>query len=223
MRESIVVEPQQLPPPVAAWRPLLIAIGVAAVLVGGAVLLYRDVTGAVEDVVDDVRARRELTIAKEYVKTLLTLQLDLLLNLRQPPVGGRAFVLWPIVTRMIDPDAPGHVEVFFSPADRGALERARARIDEFRALTEERLRSGADFRHMTSYVGHRLDAGERTQDRPGEAQPWIADLHFPGGAIVGFADGVVKWFTREELGLAPGDPIIAGPTSKSPLLRQLAE
>jgi hypothetical protein len=211
------------PSQVSPWKPLLIATFVAGLLVAGAAFLYRDVTGTVEDAVEDARSRGDLTKSQANVRALVVLHMDAMLNDRVPTVGGRAFVLWPLVAGTISPDAPGSLEVFFSPADRGALERALTRRDAFRALTEERLRSGADLRQLTSYVGRGLEPADRARDRAGGAVPWIADLHFPGGVLVGFADGNVKWLTRADLGLGPSDPIVAGPASRSPLLRQLAE
>ncbi len=45
--------------------------------------------------------------------------------------------------------------------------------------------------------------------------------HHPGGLVVGFADGTVRFVTREELGVSPGEPIIVGFESTHPELRNL--
>jgi hypothetical protein len=132
-------------------------------------------------------------------------------------------VLWPLVSGKVDFDTPGLVPLFFSPADKGAL--ARASVEDYRGLTQLSLRSGGNVGRLTSFVGRRAPADP--SDGPGRAMlgstPLIADLHFPDGAIVGFANGEVKWLNRLELGLQPGDPIVAGPDSPSPILRELAE
>jgi hypothetical protein len=53
--------------------------------------------------------------------------------------------------------------------------------------------------------------------------PVIADLSFDDVAIVGFTSGQVRAMTRDDLGLGPDDPLVAGDASKSPLLRELGE
>lgn len=84
---------------------------------------------------------------------------------------------------------------------------------------------------LTSYAGRRnTDSRFRLPDgwlsRPdgwmGD-EPILADLSLPDMAIVGFADGCARALEREDLGLDPDDPIVAGDASKSPLLRALSD
>jgi hypothetical protein len=86
-------------------------------------------------------------------------------------------------------------------------------------------RARLDVRHLTSYVGRRNaeEAYRLTEARPATPQPLFADLHWPDGAIVAFTDHSVRRMSRAELGLGPDDPIVAGESSRSPILRQLSE
>jgi len=52
--------------------------------------------------------------------------------------------------------------------------------------------------------------------------PLIGRLSCDDGAVVGYSDGSVRFLDREELGLGPDDPIVAGPRSRSPILRRLS-
>lgn len=45
--------------------------------------------------------------------------------------------------------------------------------------------------------------------------------HHKGGICVAFDDASVAFLTPKDLGLSPGDPIVVGPDSKSPILRKL--
>lgn len=202
--------------------PVLVAVFLAVGLLVGSVAML--VSRQVKVVCPDGRGEAGRAVAVQNVKNLLDWHRDLVTaNRRYPPVGGKAFVLWPLVSGKVDFDTPGLVPLFFSPADTGALERAR--LDEYRDLTKLNLRGSKDVSRLTSFVGRRAPADP--SDGPGLAltgsTPLLGDLNFPDGAIVGFANGEVKWLTREELGLGPEDPIVAGPTSKSHILRQLAE
>lgn len=52
-------------------------------------------------------------------------------------------------------------------------------------------------------------------------QPIAACVHHETGANVLFDDGSVNFFDREQLGVGPDDDVVAGPASKSPMLRVL--
>src|SRR5262245_26234021 len=178
----------------------------------------------VEVVCPPERGEQGRAVAIQNVKNLLEWHRNLVTaNRRYPPVGGKSFVLWPLVSGKVDFDTPGLVPLFFSPADMGALQKAN--LEDYRGLTKLTLRGGADISRLTSFVGRR--APDDPSEGPGNtlpgSTPLIGDLPFPCGAIVGFANGEVKWLTRTELGLAPDDPIIVGPDSRSPILRDLAE
>jgi hypothetical protein len=199
---------------------LAVFVGVA-LLVGSVFMLVKRQVAVVSP---DDRGEKGRAVAIQNVKNLLEWHRNIVnANRRYPPVGGKAFVLWPLVSGKVDYDTPGLVPLFFSPADTGALQKAN--LDDYRGLTKLTLRGSADVSRLTSFVGRRAPADP--SDGPGKAlpgsTPLIGDIHFPDGAIVGFANGEVKWLTRAELGLAPDDPITVGPDSKSPILRDLAE
>jgi hypothetical protein len=208
-------------PPPSRWPVALAVVLFVGFLAGSAVLL---VTREAAAVVPDACGEAGRAVAVQNVKNLLEWHMNLVTaNRRYPPVGGKGFVLWPLVSGKVDFDMPGLVPLFFSPADKGAL--ARASLDDYRGLTKLSLRSSGNVSRLTSFVGRRAPADP--SEGPGHplpgSTPLLADLHFPGGAIVGFANGEVKWLTRPELGLAPEEAIVAGPDSKSPILRDLAE
>ena len=50
----------------------------------------------------------------------------------------------------------------------------------------------------------------------------LADLSLPGLVIPQFADGGRQVMTPEEVGVPPGDPVVAGEASASPKLKALA-
>jgi hypothetical protein len=133
--------------------------------------------------------------------------------------GGRNFVLSVVANGDVHWEPPGNRDVFFSPwvpeADRPAP-------DEYEAITHESLRTRR-FPRFTSYAGRRIADPDDGSDGDEGLVPLIADLSFREGAIVGFADGTVKWMDREALGLGPDDPLVVGETSKSPILRRLSD
>ena len=76
------------------------------------------------------------------------------------------------------------------------------------------------YAHTTTLHGG-LSSLDPEQDAKGPT-PLIGDLSCDDGAVVGYSDGSVRFLDREELGLGPDDPIVAGPRSKSPILRRLS-
>ena len=50
----------------------------------------------------------------------------------------------------------------------------------------------------------------------------LADLSLPGLVVPQFADGGRQVMTPEEVGVPPGDPVVAGEASTSPKLKALA-
>jgi len=135
-----------------------------------------------------------------------------------PDLTGKAFVLYPLAAGLMDVGfAPA---LFISPADdeRSKLRIRRQRWEE---VTLAALRAGTDFGDLTSYAG---PAEPITKDRlRGGPTPLLADLHVPDRAIVAFTTGEVRVLEREDLGLDDDDPIVAGPASRSPLLRKLSD
>ncbi len=142
-----------------------------------------------------------------------------------PAYSGKALVLWLVAANLLDRRDPKQLEALFSPSD-GARSLAKAGgVEAYAQVTLESLKT-ADPRRgvLTSYVGRRnaerAHVITRALESPGV--PVIADLSFPDGAIIGYTSGEAKWLTREELGLGPNDPIVAGDASKSPILRHLS-
>ena len=93
----------------------------------------------------------------------------------------------------------------------------------YAALTPEALTTQR-FANLTTYAGRRNAAKDLaiTPQSPPATTALFADLSFDGGALVAFLDGKVKYLNRKDLGLAPTDPLVAGPASKSPLLQPLS-
>jgi hypothetical protein len=213
--------PEAQSQPARRW----LVIGLLALVGGlGAFAAFRLLTPIVK-VSDLQNARRRDPALREsgfgnIVKWLLVRSQDK--GRGHPPYSGRAFVLSLVVDGIVDPAEPGALDVMFSPADPAGHQRPS--IEEYQALSRERLAAGGDFRRFTSYVGPRNGGLDAVLPRDGTRQPIVADLYFdPSGALVGFRDGSVEFVPRAELGLGRDDPIVAGPTSRSPILRQLSE
>ena len=140
-----------------------------------------------------------------------------------PPssLEGKRRILWLVASGRVDPRNPRVLDVLFSPGDGSrSVEKAGA---AFASLTEASLLDGSvDPRPLTSYVGRR--SGAPAGPGPGGV-PLLADLSFAddGLVLVAFSGGRTETLDRAALGLAPGDPIVVGPASKSPLLAQLSD
>jgi hypothetical protein len=139
-----------------------------------------------------------------------------------PPCSGKAFVLWLVPSGDVGLKEPSSLDMLFSPEDpaRAADFVATAR---WSGLTRQVLEAGTGLDALTSYVGRRNAAADARlpDDALQKATPIVADLHFGDVALVGWSDGHVAAVDRAGLGLAAGDPLVAGPASKSPLLRLL--
>jgi hypothetical protein len=136
-----------------------------------------------------------------------------------PKLTGKAFVLSLVASGVVDADNPANTQLFFSPADE---ERGAERVDpgRWQEVTKAALRAGEDFGDLTSYAG---PARVVTAAVMGKGPvPILADLGFEDVVIVGFTNGSVRPMTREDLGLARGDPLVIGPESKSEVLRALS-
>jgi hypothetical protein len=138
-----------------------------------------------------------------------------------PPLSGKNFVLWLVAKGYMARDVDSSLQALFSPGDRVHRYPGQA---AYRDLTVEALQSGS-FPKLTSYAGRRNADRDHvlTAQRLADGKAAIlADLSYPGGALVGFSDGSVRWLSAKDLGLGAGDPIVAGDASKSPLLRSLS-
>lgn len=137
-----------------------------------------------------------------------------------PALDGRNFVLWLVAVGQIEKDKDGPLQMLFSPADKTLSFPGAA---AFAGVTAEAL-ARQRFPRLTSYVGRRNAVAELriTPQSPPATTALFADLSFGDGALVAFLDGKVKYLRRADLGLAPTDPLVAGPASRSPLLQTLS-
>jgi hypothetical protein len=167
------------------------------------------------------RFREEVNVArsKGNMQMLLTL---FLADGRPSPVGGKRLALWLLLRSPTDRTNPKNLEVLFSPGDR-ELSAEKVSAGAYAALTEESLLDPAtDVRRLTSYAGRRSGTPAPTE---AGRKPIFADLSFRdrGHVLVAWSDLRVEKLTREDLGLGPDDPIVVGESSKSPVLRMLAD
>ena len=166
-------------------------------------------TSMVVMVIPWIRERGNQTKSKDNVKNLVTLMMDMSMNSKEkgyPPYNGKCFTLSPLAYGVINPDAPGALEVFFSPSDDylKLSKLDRAKYSEIKRAT---LKNGTDYKEYTSYAG-RLN-GERecamaTSDTSSKGTIMLTDddegpLHHASGLIVGFRDGRVELMDWEDL------------------------
>jgi hypothetical protein len=137
-----------------------------------------------------------------------------------PALDGKNFVVWLVAVGQLEKGNEGPLKMLFSPADKNVKFPGAAAYAELtpEALTTQR------FAKLTTYAGRRNSEKELAINAwsPPATTALLADLSFPDGALVAFLDGKVKYLNRKELGLAPTDPLVAGPASKSPLLQTLS-
>jgi hypothetical protein len=118
----------------------------------------------------------------------------------------------------------GQERVFFCPGDDDA--EPPETDDERRAFHPADAAALRAARGLGSYAVRDF---ERCPIDPAstEKQPILCDRegadgrtpHHENVIVVTFAEGDVQKFTREQLGIAPSEPIVVGPDSPSPLLR----
>jgi hypothetical protein len=166
---------------------------------------------------DHNRSRRRPDRAHHLTTLFLTLGLE---KNGYPPYSGRAFVLSLLTYRLLDPLKEESLDVFFMDGEDTSRRPSPA---EYAALTRERLAAGGDFSRFTSFLGRRNADPDVGPPEPGSADALFAWLEPPDLAVVGFVSGRVYDLDREGLGLGPDDPLIVGPKSRSPILRQLGE
>jgi hypothetical protein len=195
-----------------------ILLVVGAVVVGGYAL--RMFGGDVKEI--DPRKKQSMDNMRRLIaKMLLPVTEEGLSG--WPAYDGKGFVLSQVATGRIDRRHPDNLEILFSPADP---ERSvpRVRPHRWAEITTAALEARRSFDECTSYAGRRnRDETYRISAREMRAgTPVIADLHFPDCALVGFSSGATREMSREELGLGPDDPIVAGRASRSRILRLLS-
>jgi hypothetical protein len=137
-----------------------------------------------------------------------------------PSLDGRSFVLWSVAEGDVDPRDPQSLEVLFAgrPVPRGIGPRDYAGVTPASLQTQR-------FPKLTNLAGRRnADPDARiTPEEELRGTPMLAYLGYPDVAVVAFSDGAVRTLDRKALGLPPQEPIRAGPSSRSPLLRLLSE
>ena len=149
-----------------------------------------------------------------------------MVHLPWPPYSGKRFVLSLATRGALDRRDPKQLVMLFSPGDSTRSLADAGGVAAYEAVTKDSLRDdGPDVSRLTSYVGRRNSEPDRklTSEQLLAGAPVIADLSFKDIAIVGFTTGEVKVMSREQLGLGPDDPIVAGDASKSAILRVLGE
>ena len=126
---------------------------------------------------------------------------------------GRNFILTTVASGAVDPMREGALDVLWPP---GADVPSR---DAYRELTWEGLERRR-WPHLTGYAGPSgLPPGP---DAP-EDRPLIADLTLDDGILVGFARGIVRFFTWDDLGIdPPGGAPRVGREATHPILRALS-
>lgn len=137
-----------------------------------------------------------------------------------PALDGKNFVLWLVAIGMLEKDNEGPLQMLFSPADKTLTFPG---VPAYAAVSLETLKTQR-FPGLTTYAGRRnAQPGLAiTPQSPPASTALFADLSFGDGALVAFLDGKVRYLNRRDLGLSPTDPLVAGPTSKSPLLQTLS-
>jgi hypothetical protein len=137
-----------------------------------------------------------------------------------PALDGKNFVVWLVAVGQLEKGNEGPLKMLFSPADKA---QKFPGVSAYAPVTPEALATQR-YANLTTYAGRRNAAKDLaiTRESPPATTALLADLSFPDGALVAFLDGRVKYLNRKELGLAPTDPLVAGPTSKSPLLQTLS-
>lgn len=139
---------------------------------------------------------------------------------QHPALDGKRFVLFLVAVNQLERGNEGPLKMLFSPADKKL---AFPGVEAYAGVTVQAL-ARQSFPNLTSYAGRRNAAPGLaiTPTSPPATTALFADLSFSDGALVAFLDGKVRYMNRRDLGLAPTDPLVAGPTSKSPLLQTLS-
>lgn len=138
-----------------------------------------------------------------------------------PPYGGRNFVLSLVANRSIDIRNPDNLPIFFCPNGHeagNAPERA-----DYEKVTKEAL-AWRRFPRLTDFAGRRNDETEYAlKGDESDADEPILACRWHDGVVVGFGNGRARYLDRDDLGLAPEEPIVFGAGSSSALLRKLSD
>jgi hypothetical protein len=171
-------------------------------------------------VVPDVRRKTARTRSEDNLRSLALLYVRS--GRALPPVTGKRLVL-ALALQTIDVRRSQDLEILFSPGDRERSVEEAGGVTAFAALTPQRIADPSfDLDRFTSYAGPAAPVGSATPTE-GRGNPLFADLSDGDVAIIAFTGGGVSTFAKTDLDLGPKDPLVVGPTSKSPLLRSLSD
>lgn len=179
-----------------------------------------------------IRERANQAKSKDNVNSLVTMMLTMSLEKGgYPPYSGKCFTLAPLAYRILDPDAPGACEVFFSPGD-DYLKLDRIGREKFKEVTKDSLKNNADVREYTSYAGRRngfKGCVMASSDTSEAGTLMMCDdddgpLHHASGLVVGFRDGKVTLKDWEDLGMSKPKDVrefepFLGDSAQSPMLK----
>jgi prepilin-type N-terminal cleavage/methylation domain-containing protein len=169
-------------------------------------------TSMVVMVIPWIRERGNQTKSKDNVSNLVKLMLDMSMHGKEkgyPVYNGKNFTLSPLAYQVIDVDAPGALEVFFSPSDEH-YKLSLVDVAKYRGVTRASLKQGDSYKEYTSYAG-RLNRETECRMAPSITSQagtiMLCDdddgpLHHSSGLIVGFRDGLVQLMDWEDLGMA---------------------
>jgi hypothetical protein len=176
----------------------------------------------------EARRKGKITKSIDNLRTLLLYDVGAGVRVEKhvPRYGGKRWFLRLVATNLLSRSDPKQLELLFSPGDPlRSLEKAGG-PKAYERVTLAALDDPAfDPSALTSYVGPRLDVKARvppTTASP-DGDPIVADLSIPGGVILGFPGGKVRWFDAEELGLPPDQPIFVGDASPNEMLQHLSD
>lgn len=193
-------------------------------------------TSMVVVVIPLMNERGARTKSQDNVKNLVIMMQALNTNISQwPPYNGKCFVLAPIAHGIHNPEAPGAMDVFFSPAD--ALYKVTGvDVARYKAVTKQKLKSGEDVRELTSYAGRRNGDGAEyvltSADTSAKGLICFSDdddgaLHHKAGLVVAYANGRTEFMTWDDLGMTEPknerqpDPFL-GESATSEMLKMLS-
>ncbi len=183
-----------------------------------------------------INERAARTKSQDNVKNLVIMMQAINTNISQwPGYNGKNFVLAPLAHGIHNADAPGALEVFFSPSDP-QYKTANVDIDRYKGITKQKLRNGDDFHELTSYAGRRNGEGNEfvlaSSDTSSKGLICFSDdddgkLHHEAGLVVGFANGRAVFMEWEELGTPKPKDVtnyerFLGESASSELLRMLS-
>lgn len=134
-----------------------------------------------------------------------------------PELPGSEFALAAVARGIVDVRNPDNLEIFWPEGMPDDVDMAR-----YREITWETLGQGT-YGDLTSIAGRRTnDPRYRIETESKEIVPILGHIR-DGHLTLAYSNGTAKGVSREELGLPPGEALVFGDASSSPLLRALAD